>query len=163
MKRSLAFATAALAVSFASADITGKWIGTMNTGALTGVSSGSKPTVTKGGPTYTLNLIKGGKYQMATKNPNGKDTSTEGTWKLSGTELILMPSAESKKLSPQIQDRKLKVGAGEKTITLEIKVKLMSAPAKMEGGKVDAKKAKEIEAMMAKAKDATMVIVFKRG
>jgi hypothetical protein len=163
MKRTIALFAAVLAASFASADLTGKWTGSMNTSGLTSVSGSTGKVVSKGAPTYTLNLLKGGKYTMSTKNPNGKDTSTEGTWKVSGSELTLMPSAESKKKSPQIQDRKLKIGAGEKSLRLEVKARVMTGPATMEGGKIDPKKAEEIKKATANAKETTLVIEFKRA
>lgn len=162
MKRALALSLAVLVASFASADITGKWVGAMNAPGLKTVAPAGAKVINKGGPTYTLTLEKGGKYKMETKNPNGKDTKTEGTWKVSGTELTLMPSAESKKLSPMIQDRKLKIGAGEKLLTLEVKAKMMSGPVTVKGGKVDSKDEEHVKKMMANAKEMTMVVEFKR-
>lgn len=159
MKRTLATSILVLSAIFAQADVTGKWVGTMKGGGIMPAGATGK-TIAKG-PQYTLTLNKDGSYKMETASVQ-KKISTSGTWKQSGSELTLMPSADSKKLSPNVQDRKLKIGAGEKTLVMEMKSRMMmTMPAHT--GKIDTNDKAAMEKLMKDAKEVTMSVEFKRG
>lgn len=159
MKRTLATSILVLSAILAQADVTGKWVGTMKESGI--MPAGASGKVIAKGPQYSLTLNKDGSYSMVTTTPKTK-ISTKGTWKRTGSELTLMPSAESKKVSPNVQDRKLKIGAGEKTLVMEMKARMMmSMPAHT--GKIDTNDKAAMEKLMKDSKEVTMSVEFKRG
>lgn len=159
MKRALIL-SGILAASFASADITGKWVGTMQP---PGGPKGAK-VVMQGGATYALTIEKGGKYTMVVTNKGKNNPPTVGTWKLNGSNLTLTPSAESIKRNPSLKERVLKVAKGETKLTAEIQAHLSVGPVKVENGKISEKqKAELLEQAKKSTKSQTIVIEFKRA
>ncbi len=160
MKRLLFLSSLIAVAACASADVSGKWVGTMKGPGV--MPPGAKLSSTNT-PKYTLTLNKNGSYTMETKSGTRK-VNTDGKWKQSGSELTLTPSEAAKKQSPMIQERKLKVGAGEKRLTMELQVKMM-APMKSGDGnaKVDVNDKEKMAKMMKDAKDMTLSVEFKRG
>jgi hypothetical protein len=160
MKSVLLITTVLLAAVSSAADVTGKWVGTMK------LPSAIKPTggkvITKGGPTYSLTIEKGGKYQMVTKSPNGKEMKSNGTWKLKGSDLTLTPSAESVKQTPALKERVLKVSAKGDVLTTQIQVKLASSPPVVHTGKGGEKVKIDVTKPPKDAKPTMISIEFKR-
>lgn len=160
MKRFLFLSSLIAVAAIASADVTGKWVGTMKGPGVmpAGAKVGSVST-----PKYTLTLNKNGSYTMETKSGT-RTINTDGKWKQTGSELTLTPSEAAKKQGPMIQERKVKIGAGEKTLVMEIKVKMMASTMASGGSeKLDVNDKAKMAKMMKDAKDMTLSVEFKRG
>jgi len=153
MRRFL-FAVAVLAASFAQADVVGKWTGSVS----------ARPTsgniVVKGtAPVLTLVVDKNGSYTFSSPAPGGKTNSIKGTWKQSGSDILLTPSAESKKANPNAKEQKMKLSSDKKKLIWEVKAKVISGSP----GNLDKLSKEEREKLMKEAKEVTRVIEFKKA
>lgn len=119
--KSLLVLCAVVSASYASADVTGKWIGTLKPSADSKVPVNTKIQ-------FTLELDKKGTFTYGVASTTNKGMPLSGTWKQNGSEITLTPSSSTKKTVPGANDQKLKVSADKKTMTMQVTVRV-AAPA----------------------------------